>query len=148
VLRENRHGLCVDFCVAPADGFAAREAGVAMLSALPSRGFTPRTLGGDKGYDKGDFPDRVAALGVTPHLAINASGAKDSAARRFVDEPGYAVSQRKRKRVEEIFGGMKTIGGLRRTRFKGRAKTEWWGVWVAAAYNLLRISRLVTPRPA
>lgn len=148
VLMENRHGLCVDFCVAPADGFAEREAGVAMLAALPARGFRPRTLGGDKGYDKGDFPDRVVALGVAPHLAINASGNLDSAARRFTDEPGYAVSQRKRKRVEEIFGWMKTVGGFRRTRFQGRAKTEWLGWWVAAAYNLLRISRLLTPLPA
>ncbi len=144
VLMENRNGLCVDLRVAEANGYAERIEGEAMLRRLRRRGYDPKTLAGDKGYDKGDFPQDVLDLGITPHLAINEkSGAADSPARRFVKRRGYAASQRVRKRVEEIFGWMKTVGGFRRTRFKGRAKTQWWGYFVAAAYNLVRMTRIV-----
>lgn len=143
-LMDNRNGLCVDFRIAPADGYAERDEGLAMLRRLRRRGYTPKTLGGDKGYDKGSFPQDVLDLEIDPHIAVNEHGAAASPARRFVRRSGYAVSQRLRKRVEEIFGWMKTTGGFRRTRFKGRARTQAAGYIVAAAYNLVRMGRMVT----
>lgn len=143
VLMENRSGLVVDFRIGPADGHAERREGLAMLRRLRRRGYTPKTLGGDKGYDKGDFPDDVLGLGIKPHIAVNEHGAADSAARRFVHRVGYGISQRVRKRAEEVFGWMKAIGGFRRTRFKGRARTQTASYMVAAAFNLLRMSRMV-----
>lgn len=143
VLMENRSGLCVDLRIGPADGYAERREALAMLRRLRRRGFEPNTLAGDKGYDKGSFPQDVLDLGVRPHVAVNAHGAKSSPARRYVRRVGYAISQRVRKRVEEIFGWMKAIGGLRRTRYKGRARTQLAAYFVGAAYNLLRMSRMV-----
>jgi len=143
-LMENRHGLCVDFRVAGADGYAERVEALAMLRRLRRRDYDPKTLAGDKGYDKGSFPQDLLDLGITPHIAINEKGgAADSPARRFVKRAGYATSQRVRKRVEEIFGWMKAIGGFRRTRYKGRERTQMAGYLVAAAYNLVRMSRMV-----
>ena len=144
VVMENRHGMCVDIQVAPADGFAERREALGMARRLRRRGFKPKTLAGDKGYDKGSFPQDVLNLGITPHIAINEKGgAANSPARRFVKRAGYAASQHVRKRVEEIFGWMKSVGGFRRTRFKGRERTQWWAHCVGAAYNLLRMSRMV-----
>jgi hypothetical protein len=143
-LMENRNGLCVDFRVADADGHAERVEALAMLRRLRRRAYDPKTVGGDKGYDKGSFPQDVLDLGIKPHIAINEKGgAADSPARRFVERAGYAISQRLRKRIEEIFGWMKAIGGFRRTRYRGRQRTQMAGYFVAAAYNLLRMSRLV-----
>jgi transposase len=143
-LMDNRSGLCVDFRIAMADGYAERDEALAMLRRLRRRGYDPKTVAGDKGYDKGSFPQDVLDLDITPHLAINEKGgAADSPARRFVRRAGYAVSQRLRKRVEEIFGWMKSVGGFRRTRYKGRPRTQMAAYFVAAAYNLLRMSRMI-----
>lgn len=143
-LMDNRGGLCVDFRIAGADGYAERTEALAMLRRLRRRGYRPKTVGGDKGFDKASFPQDVLNLGMTPHIAINdKGGATSSPARRFVRRAGYAVSQRLRKRVEEIFGWMKAVGGFRRTRYKGRARTQMAGYLVAAAYNLLRMSRMI-----
>ena len=148
VLMENRNGLCVDIRVAQANGFAEREEALAMTRRLRRRGFDPKTLAGDKGYDKSSFPDDIVDLGIEPHIAVNAHGSKTSAARRFANSAAYAMSQRVRKKVEEIFGWMKTVGGFRRTRFKGQERTATWGFIVAAAHNLLRISRMVVSEAA
>ncbi len=146
-LMENRHGLLIAFAVEPADGYAERNSARAMLEAeLP--GSRRITLGADKGYDTREFVASCRALKVTPHLARNQSRAGGSALdRRTARHAGYAVSQRVRKRVEEIFGWMKTIGGLRRTRYRGLDRTQLHAHLVAAAYNLLRIASLC-PAPA
>ena len=123
VLMENRNGLCVDFSVAPATGYAERDEALDMIRRLRRRGYTPRTVAGDKGYCVGDFPQRLVDLDIRPHLAIPDSAPAASPARRFRRSAGYKVSQVIRKRVEEIFGWAKTVGGLRRTRLKGLVKT-------------------------
>ncbi len=145
VLMENRNGLCVDFRLAPATGHAERDEALEMLRRLRRRGFDPRTLAGDKGYCLGDFPQRVVDLGIRPHLAIPDNAPARSPARRFCRSAGYKVSQVIRKRVEEIFGWAKTVGGFRKTRVKGREKTWHAGYWVMAAYNLSRMARLLSP---
>jgi transposase len=145
-LAENRNLLLIDFQVEPADGTAERRAAIAMADErLPGR--RRITVGGDKGYDTGGFVDSCRALNVTPHVAQNLSRRGGSALdRRTVRHPGYAVSQWIRKRIEEAFGWMKTVGGLRKTRYRGRARVQMHAYLVAAAYNLLRIARLV-PAP-
>jgi IS5 family transposase len=146
-LMENRHALLVDFQVESADGYAERRAAIAMVDErLP--GSRRITLGGDKGYDTCDFVAGCRALRVTPHVAQNQARRGGSALDlRTVRHPGYAVSQWVRKRVEEAFGWMKTVGGLRRTRYRGRQRVQMHAYLVAAAYNLVRIARL-GPAPA
>ncbi len=141
-LMENRHALLVDFQVEPADGYTERRAALAMIDGtLP--GSRRITLGGDKGYDTHDFVTGCRALGVTPHVAQNAARPGGSALdARTVRQPGYALSQWIRKQVEEAFGWMKTIGGLRKTRYRGRERVQLHAYLVAAAYNLVRIARL------
>ena len=141
-LMENRNTILIDFQVEPADGQAERRAALAMVAArLP--GSRRITVGGDKGYDTRDFVGSCRALNVTPHVAQNLARPGGSALdARTVRHPGYAVSQWIRKRVEETFGWMKTIGGLRRTRYRGRQRVQMHAYLVAASYNLLRIARL------
>ncbi len=148
VLMENRNGLCVDFRLAPATGYAERDEALEMLRRLRRRGFKPKTIAGDKGYCLGDFPQRVVDLSIRPHLAIPDNAPLRSPARRFCRSAGYKVSQVIRKRVEEIFGWAKTVGGLRKTRVKGRVKSWANGYYVMAAYNLTRMARLLKPNPA
>jgi transposase len=146
-LMENRNGLLLEFAVAPADGYAERQSARVMLETALA-GSRRITLGADKGYDTAGFVAACRALKVTPHIARNKSRAGGSALdRRTVRHAGYALSQQVRKRVEEIFGWMKTVGGLRRTRYRGLVRTQLHAYLVAAAYNLLRIARL-TPAPA
>jgi len=143
VLMENRHGLCVDLQVTPANPATERTAALAMLRRLRRRGFRPRTVGGDKGYDTRDFVTRVRGLRITPHVAQQITAHRGSwIDARTTRHGGYAVSQRVRKRVEEVFGWMKTVGGLRRTRYRGLARTGLWAYVVASAYNLIRLARL------
>jgi transposase len=146
-LMENRHALLVDFQVEPADGHAERRAALAMVDAcLPGRRRV--TLGGDKGYDTQAFVAGCRALTVTPHVAQNQARRGGSALdARTVRQPGYAISQWIRKQVEEAFGWMKTVGGLRRTRYRGRERVQMHAYLVAAAYNLVRIAKLC-PAPA
>ena len=148
VLMEHRNGLCVDFRLAPATGHAERDEALEMLRRLRRRGFKPRTLAGDKGYCLGDFPQRVVDLRIRPHLAIPDNAPAHSPARRFRGSAGYRVSQVIRKRVEEIFGWGKTVGGFRKTRLKGRVRTWASGYYVMAAYNLMRMVPLLHPTPA
>src|SRR5581483_4578692 len=109
---------------------------------------TPRSVAGDKGYCLGDFPQRVVDLRIRPHLAIPDNASARSPTRRFCRSAGYKISQVIRKRVEEIFGWGKTVGGLRKTRLKGREKTWTAGYWIMAAYNLTRMARLLRATPA
>jgi transposase len=141
-LMENRNGLLVDFRIEPADGFAERRAALEMLAdnVVKERRIT---VAGDKGYDTAEFVRECRAIGVTPHIAQTSDPRRRSAIdARTTRHHGYLVSQKKRKRVEEIFGWMKTIGNFRRTRFKGIRRTALAATLVAAAYNLLRICRL------
>jgi transposase len=142
-LMENRNGLLVDLRIAEANGTAERATAVAMLETeLP--GAKRLTVGGDKGYDTKQFVAECRELDVTPHVAQNASPRRSSAIdERTTRHEGYRVSQRIRKRVEEIFGWMKTTGNFRRTRYRGEARTQLASYFVGAAYNLLRMGRLL-----
>jgi transposase len=136
VLMENRHGLVVDACVVTAIGTGERDAATGLLQALARR---PATVGGDKAYDTRAWVETARAIGVTPHVAQAPRSTLDG---RTTRHAGYAASQRHRKRIEEVFGWMKTIGGLRKLRHRGTAKVEWQFLFVAAAYNLVRLRTL------
>jgi transposase len=140
VLMENRNGLAVAGCVLPASGYAERAAALDLVGGLPPGG--PRTLGADKGYDTRDFVGAVRLLGVTPHVAQNATNRRSALDGRTTRHAGYAVSQRRRKRVEEIFGWLKTIGLMRKTRHRGTRRVDWMFTFALAAYNLVRIRNL------
>jgi transposase len=140
VLIENRHGLVVDSRVTQATGTAEREAALVMAEAIP--GQKRVTLGADKGYDTHDFVHELRQLQVTPHVAQHTSGRSSAIAGRTARHPGDAVSQRKRKCVEEIFGWMKTVGLLRKVRHRGVARVGWMFTFAAAVYNLVRMRTL------
>ena len=141
---DNRNGLLVDLDITMATGTAEVEAAEAMLKRQARKGVRPKTLGGDKGYDRRGFVTLLRSRRITPHVAANVErrggSAIDGRTSRHV---GYSVSQRIRKRVEEIFGWMKAIGGFRKTRYKGVRRTHLAAWFVASAYNLLRMARLM-----
>jgi len=142
-LMENRNGLLADFRVAEASGLAERRVALEMLDDnLP--GQRRVTLGADKGYHTTDFVDGCRQRRVTPHVANKKKHSRVDG--RTTSKPGYAISQRIRKRVEEIFGWAKSFGGLRRTRYRGEARTQLAAYVVGAAYNLTRMTRLL-PMP-
>jgi transposase len=142
VLLDNRHGLVVNVCATAATGTAEREAALLLLGALPDGG---GTVGGDKLYDVASFVAAVRALGLTPHVAQKEkSSAIDG---RTTRHPGYSVSQQKRKLIEQVFGWMKTVGGLRKLRHRGGERVDWVVTFTAAAYNLIRLRTLLA-RPA
>jgi transposase len=143
VLMENRHGLAVDGTLTPATGFAEREQALAMAAQLP----TGATLGADKSYDTRDFVDGLRGLAVTPHVAQNVTNRSSAIDGRTTRHDGYLVSQRERKRIEEIFGWLKQIGLLRKTRHRGVARVGWMFTFALAVYNLVRMRNLLT-RPA
>jgi transposase len=140
-LMENRNRLLVDLQVTAATGAAEREIVPELIDAARVRGFRPKTLGGDKGYDTKGCVKAIRERGVTPHIAAKKSGGAIDG--RTTRHETYRVSQRIRKRVEEIFGWLKTIGGFRRTRFRGIERTGLAGHLVGVAYNLIRMSRLI-----
>jgi len=142
-LMENRHGLLADFKVSQATGTAERDTVPVVVEEAKARGFHPKTVGGDKNYDTRDCVASLRKRGVTPHVAQNTSGRRSAIDGRTTRHRGYALSQRARKRVEEIFGWMKTVGGFRRTRYRGLDRTRLAGYLVATAYNLVRLSRLL-----
>jgi len=148
-LMENRHGLLVDFQLTQASGTAERDVVPQLLYDASLRGFHPRTLGADKAYDTRDCVAAIRQQQVTPHVAQNTSHRRSAIDRTTTRHPGYATSQRLRKRVEEVFGWLKTVGGFRRTRYRGLARTQLAGYLVATAYNLVRMARLLAqPLPA
>ena len=147
-LMENRHGMLVDFQMSEATGTAERDAVPELLDRAKQRHFHPKTLGADKGYDTRDCVKDMRERQVTPHVAQNTSGRRSTIDGRTTRHEGYRVSQRIRKRVEEIFGWMKTVGGFRRTRYRGLDRTGLAGYLIGTAYNLVRMARLITKPPA
>lgn len=140
-LIENKNGLLVALDLEQATGTAERDSAIGMLFSLGGK--KRITLGADKGYDTKDFVANCRQLNVTPHVAQNIGKRRRSAVdARTTSPPGYAVSQRKRKLIEEVWGWMKAVGGMRKSRFIGKARTAMAAFFVAAAYNLLRIARL------
>ncbi len=141
VLMENRNGLVVQAKVTQATGKAEREAAVDLVDALGgSRRLT--LLGADKNYDTRGFVEEMRARNVTPHVAQNDTNRSSAIDERTTRHEGYRVSQTKRKRVEECFGWLKTIGGLRKNPFVGREKLDFQFVLTFAAYNLVRMRNL------
>lgn len=140
VLMENRNGLAVDATLDLATGTAEREAAFAMAGQIP--GDNRVTLGGDKNYDTAAFVEDLRSLNVTPHVAQNNTHRRSAIDQRTTRHPGYLISQKKRKRVEEIFGWLKTVGGLRKLRHRGLERVEWMFTFAVAAYNLVRIRNL------
>jgi transposase len=140
-LMENRNGLVMDATVTTATGTAERETASAMLGELPSGGRV--TVGADKLFDTCDFVAEMRRLGVTPHVAQHTNGRRSAIDGRTTRHAGYATSQRIRKRIEEVFGWMKTVGGLRKTRHRGTDRVAWVFTFTAAAYNLVRIPKLL-----
>jgi transposase len=140
VLMEHRHGLVVDTRVTQATGTAEREAAVAMAEAIP--GQQRVTWGTDKNSDTRDCVRELRELRVTPHVAQHTSGRSSAIDGRTTRHPGSAVSQRKRKGVEEIFGWLKTVGLLRKVRHRGIARVGWMFTFAAAVYNVVRMRTL------
>lgn len=140
VLMENRHGLVVNATVTPATGTAEREAALTLVDAQS----TARriTLGGDKHYDTAAFVDALRERQVTPHVAQHTTRRSSAIDGRTTRHPGYAVSQQKRKRVEEVFGWLKTVGLLRKVKLRGLPRIGWLFTFAAAAYNLVRMRNL------
>ncbi|MDE2639981.1 MAG: transposase, partial [Chloroflexota bacterium] len=143
-LSENRHGLVVDVELTEADGYGERDAALTML-ARSVRGRA--TLGADRAYDTRAFVAAVRARGVTPHVVRNDRGRRSAIDARTTRHPGYGRSLRQRKRVEEVFGWLKTVGGGRKLRYVGRERNRAGLELTAAAYNLVRLARLA-PVPA
>ena len=142
VLTENRNGLVVDVRLTQASGTAERDAAEAMISGkAPWRRVT---LGADRGYDTRGFVTALRKLSVTPHMAQNDTNRRSAIDERTTRHDGYAVSQRKRKRVEEVFGWIKTIALQRKTRLRGLDRVGWMFTLAASAYNLVRMRNLQT----
>jgi transposase len=140
-LMENRHGLLVGARLSEANGTAEREEAEAMVAAIPGRHRI--TVGGDKGFDTAGFVAALKGLNATPHVAQNTLGRRSAIDRRTTRHPGYAVSQRLRKRIEEGFGWIKEVALMRRTRHRGKARVGWHFTLAAAAYNLIRLPKLL-----
>ncbi len=144
VLIENRNGLVVDTELLQCNGTAERDA--AMLMAERLDGANRVTLGADKGYDTKEFVKEMRGINVTPQVAQNSNRSGGSAIdERTTRHVGYQVSQQKRKRIEEVFGWLKTVASLRKTRHRGVQKVGWVFTFAAAAYNLVRMRNLLTP---
>lgn len=141
VLMEHRSGLLVHATVTPADGHGERDAAREMITAVAHG--RRITLAADKGYDTRDFVADLRALHVTPHVAAHTTGRRSAIDGRTTRHAGYAISQRHRKRVEQGFGWMKTVGGLRKLRHRGHRLVTWIFTFTAAAYNIVRMRRLL-----
>jgi IS5 family transposase len=139
-LMENRHGLLVDTMVTLADGTAERDA--ALLLASQISGVKQVTLGGDKNYDTQELVRDLREMKVTPHVAQNNTNRRSAIDGRTTQHAGYGISQKRRKRIEESFGWMKTIGMLKKVKLRGLEKVSWLFTFVAAVYNLYRLQRL------
>jgi IS5 family transposase len=141
LLMDNRHGLAVDARLTPATGMAERDAAVVMAGNLP--GERRITLGADKGYDVREFVEMLRDMTITPHIAAK-KATSTTIDGRTTRHPGYALSQKMRKRMEEIFGWLKTIGLVRKTRHRGVARVGWMFTFATAIYNLIRIRNLAS----
>lgn len=141
-LMENRSGLIVDARLTRVSGHAERLAALDMIAPLGDRSCSI-TLGADKGYDARDFVMELRELNVRPHVAQNTSARRSAIDRRTTRHAGYGLSQRIRKRIEEAFGWIKTVAGLKKTRFRGLARVDLAFTFAAAAYNLVRLPKLL-----
>jgi transposase len=141
-LMENRSGLIVDTRLTRVSGHAERLAALDMIEAWADR---PRaiTLGADRGYDAADFVEELRTMNVRPHVARNTSRRRSAIDGRTTRHLGYAASQRIRKRIEEAFGWIKTVAGMRKTKLRGLDKVDWAFAFTAAAYNLVRLPKLL-----
>jgi len=137
ILMENRNGLVVDVAMTQATGTAERKAALEMLGKIPGK--RRITVGGDKNYDTKGFVAECRSMTITPHVARRETSIVDG---RTTRHPGYQVSQRIRKRVEEIFGWDKTVAGGRKLRYKGVERNGLWWELTAAAYDLLRMAKI------
>jgi transposase len=145
-LMENRSGLIVDTRLTRVSGHAERLAALDMIEPFADR---PRaiTLGADRGYDAADFVEELRTLNVRPHVAQNTNRRRSAIDMRTTRHPGYAASIRIRKRIEESFGWIKTVAGLRKTKLRGLDKVDWAFAFTAAAYNLVRLPKLMAASP-
>src|SRR5438105_7927767 len=141
VLMENRHALVVDTRLTLAIGIAEREAGLEMVATRP--GNHRITLGADKAYDVAGFVADLRQCNVTPHVAQNTTNRRSAIDARTTRHPGYAVSGRVRKRIEEVFGWSKAAAGFRKTRHCGLARVRWMFTLTVTAYNLVRLPKLI-----
>ena len=141
VLMENRHALVVDTRLTLATGTAERQAALEMVADRP--GNHRITLGADKAYDVAEFVADLREHNVTPHVAQNTTNRRSAIDGRTTRHPGYAVSERVRKRIEEVFGWTKAAAGFRKTRHRGLARVGWMFTLTATAYNLVRLPKLV-----
>jgi len=137
--------LVTEVAVLPADGTAERDAALVMMEAIP--GDQPVTVGADKAYDTQEFVAEARNLKVTPHVAQNNQRRQSAIDGRTTRHAGYAISQQKRQRVEEILGWLKTVGSMRKLRHRGVELVGWMFTLAAAAYNLVRIRNLATAIP-
>ena len=144
ILMENRNGLILDLLVTTATGTAERDGALVMLDRRSCQAGARRrvTLAGDKGYDTRAFVEELRQREVTPHVTQNTANRKSAIDRRTTRHPGYLQSQRVRKRIEECFGWVKTVGCGRKLRYVGRAKNQLWATFTAVAYNLVRMANL------
>jgi hypothetical protein len=145
-LMENRHGLLVDARLTEASGFAERIAALKMIGPFSDR---PQaiTLGADKAYDTKDFVKDLRSMKVTPHVTQNISGRSSAIDGRTTRHSGYKISLRIRKRIEEAFGRIKTVAGQDKRKFRGRDRVAWGFTLAAAAYNLVRLPKLMVVSP-
>jgi len=141
-LMENRSGLLVDACLTQADGHAERVAALAMIEPRAERACCI-TLGADKAYDAEAFVNELRSMRVTPHVAQNTGNRSSAIDGRTTRHGGYEVSQRIRKRIEEAFGWIKTVAGQEKTRFRGVGRVGFSFTFAAAAYNLVRLPKLI-----
>jgi IS5 family transposase len=141
-LMENRSGLIVDARLTRVSGHAERLAALDMIEGFADRP-AAITLGADKGYDAADFVEELRTLNVRPHVARNTNRRRSAIDRRTTRHSGYGASQRIRKRIEEAFGWMKTVAGMRKTKLRGLPKVDWAFTFAAAAYNLVRLPKLM-----
>jgi len=141
-LMENRSGLIVDARLTRVSGHAERLAALDMVQHVADRPCAV-TLGADRGYDAADFVEELRGINVRPHVAQNTSGRRSAIDKRTTRHSGYAASQRIRKRIEEAFGWIKTVAGLRQTKLRGLPKVDWAFAFAATAYNLVRLPKLL-----
>ena len=145
VLMENRHGLVVEAELTRAAGFAERLVAVELVAGRA--GAQPITVGADRAYDAADFVMDLRELGATPHVAQNTAGRRSAIDARTTRHAGYRQSQRARHRIEEVFAWVKTIAGQSKTRFRGLDRVRWHFTLATAAYNLIRLPKLLGAAP-
>src|SRR5262249_35696215 len=141
VVMENRNGFAVDGKITKATGTAERDAALEMLAGVAKN--KQVTVGTDKAYDTHNFVEKTRAMNVTPHVTQNTNGRSSAIDGRTTRHEGYAVSLRCRARIEEIFGWLKTVGGQRKTRYRGEPLVGWMFELSLAAYNLIRMRTLL-----